>query len=400
MRLRALLALTWIGAACSEQSAVPAASVADETPVDFEALRSLGYVDFAESGAEPWTGPGVEPGVETGLVHATPDPERGYTLVVSIPHCTADLVGPEGEVARSWRATDAARWFRAKLSIDGDLVVIGRERERSPETDFLACYDWDGDLRWRASAPVHHDFDWSPEGEIVALGKEVRTVAGEPVEDNPLLFFSPEGELLRSLSLLDVLVQHPEVYELPRFRPSANVQGAEIFHANSICWMDQPQLEGEGDWWRPTNVALSIRNQNLVVIVDTETRELVWSWGPGELELQHEATFLANGNLLLFDNGALTRDYSRLLQVDPRTDSVVWEYTTTPPQRFFSSGRGTTEAIPGGGVLTANSNSGEVFELDGQGEIVWAWINPHGGESRGVVRAHRYPRARVESWSE
>lgn len=93
MRAWALCAAALWLAACREapeSAPEPRSAAVDESAVDFESLRSLGYVDFTEPEAAGATT--SEP--EIGLVYARPDPDRGDTLVVSIPHCVADLVGP------------------------------------------------------------------------------------------------------------------------------------------------------------------------------------------------------------------------------------------------------------------------------------------------------------------
>ena len=61
--------------------------------------------------------------------------------------------------------------------------------------------------------------------------------------------------------------------------------------------------------------------QSLVLIVDWDRRDLLWAWGQGELVRQHEATWLPDGQVLLFDNGDETRRWSRVLAVDPAVSS-------------------------------------------------------------------------------
>ena len=53
----------------------------------------------------------------------------------------------------------------------------------------------------------------------------------------------------------------------------------------------------DGDW------LLSFRLTSTVAIVDPNTGEFKWKWGPGMLSHQHAATWQDNGNILIFDNG-------------------------------------------------------------------------------------------------
>ena len=69
-----------------------------------------------------------------------------------------------------------------------------------------------------------------------------------------------------------------------------------------------------------------MRYQDAVAVFDWEEGRLVWSWGQNELQKPHEASLLPSGNILVVDNGHLDRGYSRVVEMDPRTEEIVWEY--------------------------------------------------------------------------
>jgi outer membrane protein assembly factor BamB len=127
--------------------------------------------------------------------------------------------------------------------------------------------------------------------------------------------------------------------------------------------------------FRKGHILLCVRNLDLVCVYDPEAGELVWAWGPGELEMPHHPNLLDNGNLLIFDNG-MVRNYSRVIELDPRTRTIVWEYTAEPKDAFFSASRGSCQRLPNGNTLVTNSDSGHVFEVTHDGEIVWEFYNP------------------------
>jgi outer membrane protein assembly factor BamB len=125
--------------------------------------------------------------------------------------------------------------------------------------------------------------------------------------------------------------------------------------------------------------------------MDWESGELIWSWGHGELLGPHGASWLASGNLLIFDNG-LSRGWSRVIELDPRTEQIVWEYKSDFPEDFYSPSRGSCQRLANGNTLVAASTSGRAFEITPGGEIVWSWINPareEGGQVATVVRMTR-----------
>ena len=81
-----------------------------------------------------------------------------------------------------------------------------------------------------------------------------------------------------------------------------------------------------------------MRRIDTVAIVDQATGEFKWKWGRGILSHQHHATYLENGHVLIFDNGPHRRGpaYSQVVEVDPETNEIVWDYKGDPTMSFFS----------------------------------------------------------------
>ncbi len=140
---------------------------------------------------------------------------------------------------------------------------------------------------------------------------------------------------------------------------------------NSIQIIDR-DIDGfcrRGDW------LISIRQLDLIGVVDNRNEELRWSWGPGELSRQHHPGLLKSGNVLVFDNG-VERGFSRIIELDPLTRKIVWEHTAKPPEGFFSRTRGSCQRLPNGNTLIVESERGHVFEITGEGGVVWEFYNP------------------------
>lgn len=147
-----------------------------------------------------------------------------------------------------------------------------------------------------------------------------------------------------------------------------------------------------GNWF------LSFRNVNLIVILDKETKEIIWSWGPGELERQHSPKMLNNGNILIYDNG-FNRGYTRVIELDPVKKEIVWEYKTNPPELFFSQSGGYAQRLPNENTLITDWEGGLVFEITKKGEIVWEWFNPEineEGKRHTIYRMVRYPKDKID----
>jgi len=161
------------------------------------------------------------------------------------------------------------------------------------------------------------------------------------------------------------------------------------------------------------NILTSFRNIDTICMIDKATGKIKWQWGPGEISHPHNPTLLDNGNILLFDNGAHRQNgslitYSRVLEVNPATNKVEWEYKANPPQSFYSSLMSGCQRLPNGNTLISEGMKGRIFEITKEGEIVWEFINPfyapHPGQisrvtkhptitwkySNAIFRAYRY----------
>jgi len=171
-------------------------------------------------------------------------------------------------------------------------------------------------------------------------------------------------------------------------------------------------LSYRGDWTHMNsceelpdgNILISCRNIDTIFIIDKGTGNIKWEWGPGEISHQHAPTVLDNGNILLFDNGAHRQDgslisYSRVVEINPVTNKIVWEYKGDPPQSYYSALISNCQRLPNGNTLICEGLKGRVFEVTRDGEVVWQYTNPfyapdpykpHWGCSNSLFGAYRY----------
>jgi hypothetical protein len=162
-------------------------------------------------------------------------------------------------------------------------------------------------------------------------------------------------------------------------------------NANSVYVMDN------GD------VLLSQRFTNTLLIVDKKTGDIKWRWGSGEIAHPHDAQVLDNGNILAFDNGFhrnCIHDFqssrSRVVEVNPKTKEIVWEYEDEVPMNFYSFACSGCQRLPNGNTLICEAMMGRIFEVTPNGENVWEYIvpfrykHPFLGRVNFVFRAYRY----------
>lgn len=354
-----------------------ARATAAEVSEDEERLRSLPYAGFGARPAADGT---------SGVVFRASGHRAGYRLVTVQSRSRADLLDPSGAVARSWSIAESDRWERAVPAADGGLLVVGVAPLDDPgagipdDARYMAKLDRDGALVWRRSARVHHDVVERADGSLLALTFERREVPSiHPtldVRDDRVDVFESDGtpRAGAGCSLLEALGRAQDRWPLQGVRPTSLgvVPWIDLFHANSVQWLDAPP-PGVGDAGGGPGVLVCSRHQNRVAWIDWDTCRATWSWGAGELSGPHDATFLPGGRLLVFDNGLDARR-SRLLEVDPATGAIAWEWTASPPETFFTISKGSVQRLPGGGALVADSDAGRAFEIDGDGAIVWEWL--------------------------
>jgi hypothetical protein len=193
--------------------------------------------------------------------------------------------------------------------------------------------------------------------------------------EDVVVVLAPDGSVRREIPLLELLERSPYAFLLPKPPPTAQDDGIafDVLHANHVEVYDG-SLEKLSPLFRRDNLLISFKDLSAVAILDGRTSRILWLWGPVNLELQHHATILANGDVLLFDNG--TRR-SRIVEVDPRRNAVVWRYD--PGGRFFSSIRGSCQRLGNGNTLIGVSQAGFAVEVTPPGEIVWKFMNPDVG---------------------
>jgi len=370
-----LLALALGVAACAPESSEPGEEArqeaGDRPDAQDEALSALEQLGYA-AGYEPAGGPvGV-------TVH---DPARafaGLNLVVSAHAAEALLLDMDGELVHRWarafedtwpgRAGNAVRrgsWRRAHVLSDGGLLAIFTSLG-------VVRLDRDSELVWAWKGIAHHDLDVAPDGRVLVLTRKNAIVPDidpeQPVLEDFVTVLSPEGEELRSISVLECLrsSEHAGLIE-------ALSKGGDVLHTNTL-----ELLDGRAAHLSPAfsagNVLISVRQLDLIAVLDLEHRTCPWS-RTGSWHRQHQPTLLADGAILLFDNLGTPRR-SAVIELDALSGEERWVYRADEPDEFFSSGIGSCQRLPNGNTLVTESTAGRAFELTPAREIVWEWRSP------------------------
>lgn len=333
---------------------------------------------------------------------------NGYTLFTPIWGNDTWLINMKGQIIHHWVLKHGLA-MHGRLLPNGNLLVLEKGPEAMGEfggnATILVELDWDGNEVWRYEDPLlNHDFIRLKNGNtIINRYVQIPDSIASRVKGG-----IPETERLGkiwSCSAREITNEGDIVWEWKNYEhldPDKDI----------LCPLCPRSIWGYTntiDVFPDGNILYNFRFLNTVVIIEKKTGKIIWRWGP-EYSLGHPhcCSILKNGNILLIDNGLHRKGKeigigdvmtSRVLEVNPKTNAVEWEYRDPNAPNFFTAVCGGTERLPNGNTLICESTKGRFFEVTPEKEIVWEYISPFmvnrppywGWTVGGIVfQAHRY----------
>jgi len=368
----------------------------------------------------------------TGTTVFKPDKcYNGYTVVTPYRSQLIFLIDMAGRVVHTWSADPdrpAQSWFVRRLpngnwmspnyciglpdpALPADLIPSS-----SSSMDFraeLVELNWHGEVVWRYRPPhgtyLNHDMARLENGNtLVNLEKrgQALSISDKPISDYFFAEVEPSGRFVWEWHAIDHFDEFGFSEEAKQLMYQ---EGGKFLLSNTVSPLPGNALEKSDARFAKGNILTSQRETSLIYIIDKSTGNVVWTWGTGKGQLvgQHHPVMLHNGNILIYDNGGKSgyplkvRFYTRLIEINPLTKKIVWEYayepyTFKPTSKFFSSTWGSVQRLPNGNTLSLDCHKGRLFEVSPWGEIVWEYISPfawgRGTQvlDSGVYRAYRY----------
>jgi hypothetical protein len=243
---------------------------------------------------------------------------------------------PDGETAASWAAP-------LPLLTDNHELLLSRADDGSPLGHFF------GYSLQEATLPT-------------AAGGQSGTISM-----HTLLRTAPAGPLFAwSTSAVRTVADWIE--------PPFSATNADFDHPNSL------QLDADG------NYLASFRALGEVDLIDSISGAVLWTLGgthatlqieddpDGCFSAQHSARLLADGNLLLYDNGwrhtpQETRAVEYQLDLQNHVARMVWQHHHDPP--LFTPFTGSVQRLASGNTVVSFS-SGAIDEVAPDGTVVWS----------------------------
>lgn len=323
-------------------------------------------------------------------LHEEASTDHSYRLYNSRNLEAAHLINPQGRYLHTWSWIQGQSWHYAEMLPNGHLMAIIKDR-------LLVELDWNSQLVWKAELRAHHDFAKKRNGNTLVLSRQEVTDpwgSGRKLSVDRIVEFDRNGQYKSGWNYEAHEKEIASFVKLPtesrkEFRDWPHLNTLEILPANPSGEQDRRFREG--------NLLICGRHGNFIAVVHRSNGKVLWAWGTEELQGPHMPTMLSNGNILIYDNGhhseGNSRGYSRVIELNPLTEQIVWEYTASSKETFFSPTRGSAERLANGNTLISDADHGRLFEVTKEGKMVWEYHNPdkqQDGSSQPLYRTIPY----------
>ena len=341
----------------------------------------------------------------------------GYTLIAPSMSTKTYLIDMEGDIVHEWHHSTKPGLY-AELLPNGNIL---RGVNLPPTTiNFggtsggVEEIDWNGNIVWsyhlRDDTHTHHhcfkrrangntfilSWEMKTREEALAKGRKPETipVEGHTYTDITVRGIVPDyiievdssGKTVWEWYTWDHIGTGPDQLDINyTFPPSMDYLAfGDWTHCNTVDYDEAKNI-----------VLLNSRNLGEFYFIDYKSKKIIYRWGnptaygkgkkptfcdDGEQILfgPHHPSFLQNGNILLFDNGWMRPELnrSRVLEMNPKTNDIVWEYISRNPNAFSTPFQGAAQRLPNGNTFITSSNAGQIFEVTPAKEVVWVFMTP------------------------
>ena len=228
-----------------------------------------------------------------------------------------------------------------------------------------------------------HDIELQENGHALIFGREIVVVNVADSVPNPV---DPER------SLIDCLIQEQDTMGnvVWSWRGTENIPPTWCTHCNWQSSLLDAYHHNAFQTLDNGDILLCLRNMDLVVRIDKETGDIVWSLGGpfsdftfatagSAFKHPHDAQLIGEDHLILFDNGtgkpdAVSRGVEYVLDFESQVATQLQEWVH--PDGSYASSQGSIQRLPEGGTLigwgTASSDDyggGMVTEYTAEGDL-------------------------------
>jgi hypothetical protein len=267
-------------------------------------------------------------------------------------------------------------------------------------------------IEWTVPLMTHHTVEpsadggfWAPGEHFVETGSAYLPVRAPYLEDT-LVKVSADGEVEREISVPALIYGNPVVrsaylangLEIIGNSRDMGAGITELVHVNDVEELSN-EMADRFRLFEAGDLLVSLRNQHLLMVVDPRALAIKW-FQVGPWIRQHDPDFTTRGTISVFNNNLdMTRTGtvlggSNIVEIDPVTRETRIVYGSKRDQPLYSGSLGKHQHLGPGGehLLITEPEGGRVLQVDGDGNIVWEFINRFDDQAVArVSEALRYP---------
>jgi len=283
----------------------------------------------------------------------------------------AVMLDPEGRVVHAWQINqEGSKWESPK-----DTNVFPHGFQIAPDGSIVTAFDMGNSLTkydyccsvlWRLEGAFHHSIEFEG-GDALWTWRNF----------NLIKIDYHTGEILKEIPLQEIMDANSDI-DIFGILQTDTQKGSswlkDYWHPNDVDPLPK-KLEQYYPGFSAGDLLVSLRNPNLIFIVDQDTLKVKW-WRQGLVRRQHDPDWNDRGTITIFNNN-MHRGYSNITEVNP----VTFEYDIIidgETYNFYTWWRGKHQMMPNGGALITSSDQGRVFETDREGNITFEFLNTYG----------------------
>ena len=363
-----------------------------------------------------------------GVLQNNPGATDGYVLIAPQDSKSVYLIDNDGNVVNEWKSE--YNNFYAELLPNGNMVKHARIPDAKPgvfggTSGLVEEFDWNGKKVWEykmytpGKEVSHHTFEVKPNGNMLLLGWEYKSYDDavakgmDPNFGGRCLFkdgiklgkehvdgiwpdfireVDHNGNTVWEWHVWDHIGTGPDQIDINKFIPpvmSRAYAGPDWTHFNGVAYNP-----------RTDQICVTSRNLAEVYVIDKKTGKITYRWGnpanygagkapagysdDGDQQLfgPHAPDWTADDTITILDNGnnRPSGNYTRGVEIDPKTDKVVWFWgpgaVGAPGGNFYSAYQCGAQKQANGNWMITTTNNGHVVEVTPDKNIVWEYLNP------------------------
>lgn len=312
--------------------------------------------------------PGTPPGK---LIRIKPAATKGSFIVAPFD-TVVHLVNTDGETKRTWVLDQKA--FHAVLLRDGALGAMTTLQLENKSVLPYGRFEIRGAnnrLLWEYINPdIHHDFEELENGDFLftTISQKVLEWKGIKAKCDRLIRVNRMKEIVWDMELSPIIPWKEITNE---WDEELSTRGGY----RGFCYVNSIR-EKEG------KILISLRALSRIAVIDMNEKKLLWMSPKGAFKRQHDARWMADGRIMVFNNREPKEIYnaekvipSSVLAIDPKTNAVQnMAYGTGYPFQWSSPYMGGSQPLSNGNIWISISMDGQMIEVTPTNEIVQRYM--------------------------